>query len=123
MAFLQALPLRIFRTHTSARYAALREKARLARGALMSGGRHAISFPCAIISTTKSAENLIGELNQGQNLRTCLKIMFVRSVQRIQKLFYDMEMLSNRGFLPFMIRRTIPFCFRVISIHWIEPAS
>ena len=103
MVFLQALPLRIVRIHIFARSADFREKARSVRGALTSGGRHAISVPCAITSMMKNAGNPTMALNRGQNLRTCLKIMFVLSVQQIQKSFYGMGMLSSRVFHPCMI--------------------
>src|SRR4030042_2207799 len=102
MAFLQALRLKISLKRISALSVDFREKARLANGALMSGGRHAMSVPLAIMSTMKNAENLIGESNPGQNLKTCLKIMSVLSVQLTRILSCGTGMLSSRDSLPSM---------------------
>jgi len=121
MAFLRVPPLRIFLIRTSARYVGFREKARLARGDLMSGGRHAISVPCVITSTMKNVVNPIMALNQGQNLRIFLKIMSVLSVRPIQKLFYGTGMFSSRGSHPLMINKLNRFPFLIsYQTTWIS---
>ena len=113
MEFLQALPLRIFPRHIFARSVVSREKARLASGALTSGGRHAMSVPCAITSMMRNAVNPTMALNRKQNLRTCRRLCLSCLCNRSKNCVAVRE-CCQAGVLPAV---QMTNCHQLLSFH------